>query len=381
MNFKKTALDFSHQRLTEFPKEVFETKRIYKLNLSYNKIKDIPKEIGQLKYLETLDLSNNNIRHLKAKLFELSNLKILILNKNEIIGMPKQIEKLQCLKILHLANNKLDSLPEEISNLKNLEEINLTGNCLDRIPQTFDKLSNIKTLWLAQNPLKFLNAKDFVESLPNLKSLYLYSSKLENKISSFDEAIVKASAFKGNCIPFLHELAHEREKIINSRNNSTQENQKIKVLMKKGPAKIFISYSHSDSEFLDLVKEHLKVLSYDDNLEVWDDTKIRSSDKWKEEIEKALNEATSAILLVSTKFLASDFIRNNELPSLLEAAGEKGTRIHPIIVRPCRFLQTRSLAKFQAVNNPNEPLIECSPAQQDRIMLKLCGDIQSYLTN
>ena len=54
---------------------------------------------------------------------------------------------------------------------------------------------------------------------------------------------------------------------------------------------------------------HLKALSFDDNeFEVWDDAKIKAGDKWKVTIEKVLIECKIAILIVSTPFLASDFI-------------------------------------------------------------------------
>jgi hypothetical protein len=51
---------------------------------------------------------------------------------------------------------------------------------------------------------------------------------------------------------------------------------------------------------------------------------LRAGDKWKREIEKALQRATAAVLLVSADFLASDFITDNELPPLLKNAEEQG---------------------------------------------------------
>ena len=54
-----------------------------------------------------------------------------------------------------------------------------------------------------------------------------------------------------------------------------------------------------------------------------------SGEKWKQKIEKALNDASIAILLISADFIASDFIINNELQPLLKNAEEKGTVILP----------------------------------------------------
>ena len=95
---------------------------------------------------------------------------------------------------------------------------------------------------------------------------------------------------------------------------------------------------------------------YYDNLETWSDKEIMASDIWKEEIDKALNKATIAILLVSTDFVASDFIANEELQPLLDKAQADGTKIMPLIVRPCAFFEECGLSKYQAVNDPKRPL-------------------------
>ncbi len=398
MNFKKPALNFMNQGLTEFPAEIFSTPRVYKLNLSHNKIKDIPKDISKLRYLETIDLSGNQIRQLFAKLFELPNLRILILNDNQVITLPQQVEKLKQLKILHLANNKLSSLPIELTYLTNLEELNLTGNLLDNLPLSEgDPFTKLKSLWLSQNPLRDLNTQALLACMPQLKSVYCYSPKLENPVLSKDFGLMEASVVKGNSLSGLKNVLATKPAIsklseLNSQLSSVYEQvvkdqAAVDALMYKLPkfnkmkpaTKIFISYSHEDAGYLVKLKRHLKVLNYDFDLDVWDDTKIRSSEKWEVEIKTALEECSIAILLISTDFLASDFIRKDELPPLLKYAKEKGTSIHPVIVHPCRFLQTKSLSQFQAVNSPEEPLSECDAPRQDRIYLKLCNDIQYFL--
>ena len=114
---------------------------------------------------------------------------------------------------------------------------------------------------------------------------------------------------------------------------------------------IFVSYAHADEKWLEKLQQHLKVLSkYYENIDCWDDTKLRGGDKWRDEISAAISKANVAILLVSTAFLASDFISNDELPPILRKAEDEGTRILPLIVSPCDFMDSE-LCEFQAIGS------------------------------
>lgn len=139
---------------------------------------------------------------------------------------------------------------------------------------------------------------------------------------------------------------------------------------------VFISYSHSDAAFLDRLLVHLKPLEKNNQLELWVDTRLRAGDRWKKEIEKALERANVAILLVSADFLASDFITENELPPLLKNAEERGTRVVPLIVKPCRFTRDKNLRVFQAVNDPRKALILLTEGQQELIYDQVAAEVE-----
>jgi hypothetical protein len=130
---------------------------------------------------------------------------------------------------------------------------------------------------------------------------------------------------------------------------------------------VFVSYSHFDREYLDRLLVHLKPLEKDGVIDLWVDTRLRAGDRWKKEIEKALSRSTVALLLVSADFLASDFITDNELPPLLRNAEEKGTRIIPLILKPCRFTRDKNLRHFQAINAPDRSLIRISEGEQESL--------------
>ena len=143
---------------------------------------------------------------------------------------------------------------------------------------------------------------------------------------------------------------------------------------------IFISYAHHDEKWLEKLKTHLKVMAKYYSVEFWEDTKLRGGDKWREEISAAIKRANVAILLVSTPFLASDFISNNELPPILRKAEEEGTRILPLIVSPCEF-EDSELSVFQAVNSPDKTLSDLAndEASIDRVFLALNDYIKGLL--
>jgi hypothetical protein len=142
---------------------------------------------------------------------------------------------------------------------------------------------------------------------------------------------------------------------------------------------VFISYSHIDRSFLGRLQVHLRPLVKESRIDLWDDTRIKAGEKWKQEIEKALNRSAIAILLISADFLASDFIVDNELPPLLRAAEEKGTTILPVIVKPCRFLRDKNLSVFQAINDPREPLIKLGEADQEELYAHIAERVENEI--
>jgi len=146
-------------------------------------------------------------------------------------------------------------------------------------------------------------------------------------------------------------------------------------------SQIFISYSHNDREYLDRLLIHLKPLEKEGLIDVWADTRLKAGDQWRVEIKKALDRASVAILLVSADFLASDFITENELPPLLLKAQEQGTRIIPVILKPCRFARDKNLQQFQAFNNPSETVVRMTAGKQEKLYDALAAEVERLCTN
>jgi len=77
---------------------------------------------------------------------------------------------------------------------------------------------------------------------------------------------------------------------------------------------IFVSYSHKDNQWLEKLRTFLRPLERDAELRVWSDRDIQPSSNWNADIQKAMNDADAAIILVSQDFLASDYVASDELP-------------------------------------------------------------------
>lgn len=144
--------------------------------------------------------------------------------------------------------------------------------------------------------------------------------------------------------------------------------------------KVFVSYSHQDSKWLERLRVHLRPLERDYNMDFWDDTQISAGANWKGEINNAIATCKIAVLLISADFLASEFIACNELPPLLNAAESEGAVILPVIVSPSRFSRS-NLSQFQAVNDPDRSLEELVPVKREKVFDQIAQKIEEILGN
>jgi len=144
---------------------------------------------------------------------------------------------------------------------------------------------------------------------------------------------------------------------------------------------VFISYSHKDRKWLDDLRVHLSYLEREYKFNIWEDSKINVGSDWRQEIYKALESTKVAVLLISANFISSNFINNEELPVLLQAAKEEGAYIFPIIVSYCMFSDIETLSKFQSVNSSSEPLSILSEAKRDELYVKVTKEIKRVLSS
>jgi tetratricopeptide (TPR) repeat protein len=142
---------------------------------------------------------------------------------------------------------------------------------------------------------------------------------------------------------------------------------------------VFISYSHADKDrpWLGRLGVHLKRLETSGLIRRWDDTRIEAGDRWRLQIEKALESAVAAVLIITEDFLTSEFISQYELPPLLAAEAD-GLLVVPVIARPCSYLEHPELKQFQAINSPDIAL-RMSEDDQEAVWQKVVSLIERKL--
>lgn len=147
--------------------------------------------------------------------------------------------------------------------------------------------------------------------------------------------------------------------------------------------KVFISYAHAVEEqtgWVGRIRTQLKTLMHSSDLEVWDDTRIQPSQEWQKEIEQAIESARAAVLVLTADFLASDFIRESELPLLLEAANAQGLRIFCVYGSDVHLTgAAERLLRYQFVNELKEPLQALSPEARESVYVRLTRAIEEAL--
>ncbi len=144
--------------------------------------------------------------------------------------------------------------------------------------------------------------------------------------------------------------------------------------------KVFISYSRTDSRYLDRFEVQLRGLLYGEPelLSIWSDRDIQEGDLWEEKIKQALESASVAVLLVSADFLASKYIRNVELPLLLQAAREGKVTLLSFVLSPCNIKYT-DLAKYQIVNDMSGSFCKTSRHRQESLWRDLAQQVFNLL--
>ena len=142
---------------------------------------------------------------------------------------------------------------------------------------------------------------------------------------------------------------------------------------------VFICYSRDDKRLKDRVVRHL--LSRQTRAsDVWHDQLSRRAGLVPE-IQKAMERARVAILLISHNFLTSDFILREEVPNLLKRREKEGMKIVPVLLSDCDWQAVEWLAAMQIRPDPKRPLKSLKGDKLDDALTKIVQEVRGLLAS
>jgi pimeloyl-ACP methyl ester carboxylesterase len=213
-----------------------------------------------------------------------------------------------------------------------------------------------------------------VWSLATEAEAFLYLGDYQAALAKYQEAIcLKPEVWK------LLSTGQQAQQIA-SRLGKHDLQDRLKKLFDPPPAranKIFVSYSHKDSGWRDQLELVLKpLMTGTDRLDFWADNRIRAGADWVKEISSALATSRVVVLLVSAEFLASDFIRDHELPVILSAVGRGEVILIWLYLSPALY-DASELVNYQAAHDLTRPLEGLSKVEQRAVLTDIARKIKS----
>jgi O-acetyl-ADP-ribose deacetylase (regulator of RNase III) len=113
-------------------------------------------------------------------------------------------------------------------------------------------------------------------------------------------------------------------------------------------ASVFVSYAREDEKLRRTLSDHLGGLRHGGYIEDWSDGQIVPGQDWAPEIIRRLDEADIILLLITARFLGSEFIGRVELDRALERHRRGDAIVIPVILKPADW-QSAGLEGLQAL--------------------------------
>src|SRR5262245_17114417 len=137
--------------------------------------------------------------------------------------------------------------------------------------------------------------------------------------------------------------------------NSTAKTAEAPTRLSQPSIKLFISYAHRDEDFRLELNDHLSNLLRQQIISGWHDRQIVPGQEWAEQIDDALNGAQIILLLISARFMASDYCYAKEMLRAIERHDAGEAVVIPIILSACDW-QSAPFSKLQALPKDAKPI-------------------------
>lgn len=144
--------------------------------------------------------------------------------------------------------------------------------------------------------------------------------------------------------------------------------------------RVFISYSHKDQRWLNELMEMMDPLIHNKSLDIWWDRRIDTGQEWREEIDTAMASCSVAFLMVSPAYLASDFIKEVELPYLEKEAKADRVKLTWVHLKPSLYRAT-VIAKYQAIIEPLPALANMTEPEYQTALVDICNKLKKAVAS
>jgi hypothetical protein len=121
------------------------------------------------------------------------------------------------------------------------------------------------------------------------------------------------------------------------------------------PLSVFLSYAHTDEDWKDELVVHLANLKRQGKIRAWQDRDIEAGTEWDAAIKQQLETAEIILLLITPRFLASDYCFDLEMQRAVERHNQGTARVIPIMVKPCDW-QGTPFSKLQVLPKDAKPI-------------------------
>ena len=149
----------------------------------------------------------------------------------------------------------------------------------------------------------------------------------------------------------------------------------------------FVSYAHKDDEyssaFIDEFKE-MTAPAEKYKYVIWQDSEILPGEKWKNEIQQALEKCSLGLLLISPAFLGSKFIEQEELPKFMS---HQKKAIIPVMLKMVNLRRhnLKGLKEFQIFRLQSKgkkkfkSFAQCGSSQRTDFVFELFDKVEARL--
>lgn len=138
---------------------------------------------------------------------------------------------------------------------------------------------------------------------------------------------------------------------------------------------LFVSFAPADAALQESLLKHLAVLRQIGDVHYWGTDSIPAGTDRRRELDRALEHADVALLLLSADFLASELIQDIEVPRVLERYEKRGLRVIPVLLRTCAWQLHPWLGKLRALPRSGIAVAAHDADQRDQVLTEIVKEI------